>query len=277
MQNRHSPPPKLQDFSQGAIQRHIVQEGLTHWLTLYPPVLGVIFGFAAYVFNAPALYLGLISGLALGLGSAVINIFFRGHTLSARYLQQLAAKSTAQKEQMLEHLRSSLAQARTIPGAEAYAGQGLEQFERMRARFEDLQQMLAGKFRPGELSYNRFVGATEQVYLGGLDNLQRMVSLLESVSGIDAEYIERRLAHLAGLSSQTDRKERETLLRRRHLRSSQLERVNELLTANEEAMTALEETAASVAAMSTNIAFAKGDFDTAIEQLQQVAARARHY
>lgn len=277
MQNSTSLPPKLQDYSQGAIQRHIMQQGLSHWLTLYPPVFGVICGFAAYLFDRPVLYLGLISGLALGLGSAVINIFFRSDTLSARYLQKLAVKNQAQKEQMLEDLRRSLAQARTISGAEAYASQGLEQFERMRARFEDLRQMLASKFRQGELSYSRFIGATEQVYLGGLDNLQRMISLLESVSGIDVEYIERRLASLAGLNSPTDRKERETLLRRRQLRRSQLERISELLTANEEAMTALEETAASVAAMSTDIAFAKGDFDTAIEQLQQVAARARHY
>jgi len=277
MPDTSSSPPKLQDFSQGAIQRHIVQQGLTHWLTLYPSALALPLGFAAYLFNTPALYLGLLGGLALGLGSAVVNIFFRGEALSAGYLQELAEATNIQKARMLERLRSSLAQGRAIPGAEDYAEQGLEQFERMGSRFENLRRMLAVKFQQGELSHGRFLGAAEQVYLGGLDNLQRIVSLLESVSGMDAAYVEKRLASLEGLSGEADRKERETLLRRISLRNNQLERVNELLTANEEAMTALEETVASVAAMSTGAAFAQGDFDTAIEQLQQVAARARHY
>ncbi|CAK8723936.1 hypothetical protein GCAAIG_13870 [Candidatus Electronema halotolerans] len=273
----HHSPPKLQDFSQGAIQRHIVQQGLTHWLTLYPSALALPLGFAAYLFNTPALYLGLIGGLALGAGSAVVNIFFRSEALSARYLRELTKATNAQKMQMLEHLRSGLAQGRNIPGAESYAEQGLEQFERMRLRFDKLRSLLAAKFQQGELSYSRFLGAAEQVYLGSLDNLQRIVSLLESAGGIDADYIERRLANLEQLRSEADRKERQTLLRRRQLRTKQLEQINELLTANEEAMTALEETVASVAAMSANTAFAQGDFDTAIAQLQQVAARAKQY
>ena len=277
MPDTPSSKPQLQDFSQGAIQRHIVRQGLTHWLTLYPPALGLPLGFAAYLFNTPVLYLGLLGGLALGCGSAVINIFFRGDALSACYLQKLAEATNVQKTQMLDHLRSRLAQGRTIPGAEDYAEQGLEQFERMRLRFDKLRSLLAVKFQQGELSYSRFLGAAEQVYLGSLDNLQRIVSLLESAGGIDASYIERRLTHLEGLRSTSDRKEQQTLLRRQQLRAKQLEQVNELLTANEEAMTALEETVASVAAMATSSTFAKGDFDTAIAQLQQVAARARHY
>jgi len=272
-----SSPPRLQDFSQGAIQRQIVRQGLSHWLTLYPPALGLPLGFAAYLFNVPALYLGLLSGLAVGLGSAVVNIFFRGEALSASYLQQLAEKTSQQKSQMLERLRCDLQQMRTILGAEEYAEQGLEQFERMRDKFDTLRALLAEKFSQGELSYGRFLGAAEQVYLGSLDNLQRIVSLLESVGGIDLAYIDKRLASLEVMTSEADRKERETLLRRSRLRCAQLERVNELLTANEEAMTTLEETVAAVTAMSTDATFAAGDFETAIEQLQQIAARAQHF
>jgi hypothetical protein len=272
-----SSPPRLQDFSQGAIQRQIVRQGLSHWLTLYPPALGLPLGFAAYLFNVPALYLGLLGGLAVGLGSAVVNIFFRGEALSASYLQQLAEKASQQKSQMLERLRCDLQQMRTILGAEEYAEQGLEQFERMRDKFDTLRALLAEKFSQGELSYGRFLGVAEQVYLGSLDNLQRIVSLLESVGGIDLAYIDKRLASLEVMTSEADRKERETLLRRSRLRCAQLERVNELLTANEEAMTTLEETVAAVTAMSTDATFAAGDFETAIEQLQQVAARAQHF
>jgi hypothetical protein len=270
-------PPKLQDFSQAAIQRQIIRQGLSHWLTLYPPALGLPLGFAAYLFNTPLLYLGLLGGLTVGLGSAIVNIFFRGETLSTRYLQQLAKGTQAQKAQFLESLRRSLAQAQRITGAESSAEQGLEQFERMRAKFDQLGSLLATRFQHGELSYGRFLGAAEQVYLGGLDNLQRVVALLESVGGIDLTYIDKRLANLDKPDSEADRKEREALVRRQRLRSEQLARVEELLAGNEEALTALEETTAAVAAMSTDTALAKGDFETAIAQLQQVAARARQY
>ena len=112
-------PSQLHDFSHGAIQRQIVQLGLSHWLTLYPPALALPLGFAAYLFNTPALYFGLIGGLALGLGSAVVNIFFRGEALSARYLQQLAEEADARKAEMLEQLRRSLAHRIRIFSAQA--------------------------------------------------------------------------------------------------------------------------------------------------------------
>jgi hypothetical protein len=270
-------PPKLQDFSQRAIQGHVIRQGLSHWLTLYPPALGLPLGFAAYLFNTPLLYLGLLGGLTVGLGSAIVNIFFRGDALSASYLQQLTEGSQAQKVQTLEGLRRSLQQAQRITGAEAYAEQGLEQLERMQAKFDQLGSLLATRFQHGELSYGRFLGAAEQVYLGSLDTLQRIIVLLESVGGIDLDYIDKQLASIKEPTNEADRKERETLIRRSKLRCEQLERVNALLTVNEEAMTALEETMVAVAAMSTNTALAKGDFETAIEQLQQVAVRARQY
>jgi hypothetical protein len=270
-------PPKLQDFSQAAIQRQIIRQGLSHWLTLYPPALGLPLGFAAYLFNTPLLYLGLLGGLTVGLGSAIVNIFFRGDALSASYLQQLAEGTQAQKAQTLEGLRRSLQQAQRIAGAESSAEQGLEQFERMRVKFDKLGALLVTKFSQGELSYGRFLGAAEQVYLGSLDTLQRIIVLLESVGGIDLAYIDKRLASIEGLTSAADCKEREALVRRQRLRSEQLARIDELLAGNEEALTALEETMVAVAAMSTNTALAKGDFETAIEQLQQVAARAQHF
>lgn len=277
--NEHDLPPNLQDYSQGALRRQVLRHGLTHWLTLYPPALGLPLGFAAYLFNTPLLYLAALGGIALGMGSAIINIFFRGDALSSRYLQELAGQLREQERQALEGLRRELEQTRTVSGAEDHAGQAVEQLDQLRAKVDNLSRLLTEKFQQGELSYGRFLGAAEQVQMGGFDNLRRIVSLLKSVGGIDLDYLEKRLRQidkLAGLA-EADRKEREALIRRRQLRISQLEQVNELLAANEEALTAIQETAAAVAAMSTNSPLAKGDLETAIAQLQQVAARAKHY
>lgn len=277
--DQSSLPPHLQDFSHGAIQRHVLRQGLTHWLTLYPPALGLPLGFAAYLFNVPVLYLAALGGATLGMASAVINIFFRGDALSSRYLNDLAEQVREQERSTLEKLGRALEQMRTLPGAEDHAEQAVEQLDRLQVKLDNLRRLLTEKFRQGELSYGRFLGAAEQVQLGCFDNLRQMVSLLQSISSIDLAYIEKRLKQLDKVAPlvEADRKERETLLRRQCLRTDQLEQINELLTANEEAMTAIQETVAAVATISTDHSLAKGDLETAIAQLQQVAARARHY
>ena len=57
----------------------------------------------------------------------------------------------------------------------------------------------------------------------------------------------------------------------------QLDKVNQLLTNNEEAMTALEEATAAIAAMHTGGKFSDADYESAIAQLQEIAGRAYLY
>lgn len=270
---------KVKDFSSQAVKRVVLREGLTHWLSLYPAALGAPLGLAAFLFDMPLLYFGMIGTLTVSLASVIINIFFRHDAIANRYLERLSEKLHEDEKKTLANLENELRQASQIKYGGPLAGQGKEQFRRLQVKYENVHTVLRKKLSSGELAFGRFEGASEQVYLNGLENLKQIVTILQSLESIDPEYIGLRLSQLNTINKLTtaDQKERETLLKRLQLRKDQLEKVNQLLTSNEEAMTTLEETTAAIASMDTSGKLTEMEYDTAIEQLQEIVARAHIY
>lgn len=256
-----------------------MREGLTHWLTLYPAALGLPFGLAAFLFNLPLLYFGLIGTLTISLASAIINVFFREDVIAGRYLERLARKLKEQEKQTLQRLAEDLQDCMKIPTCAAGAEQGLEQLKRLQGKYRNVQTVLQKKLKQGELTYGRFIGAAEQVYLSGLETLKQITVVLQSMGSIDPQYINRRLSELTMLESRTQEghKEEETLRNRLRLMKEQQTKVDTLLAANEEAMTTLEETTAAIAAMNTSGKVTREEYDSAIRQLQEIAGKAHLY
>jgi len=139
--------------------------------------------------------------------------------------------------------------------------------------------LLDQKFNTGELAHASYLGAAEQVYLSVLDNLLRVVSLLHGASAIDLDYIRQRQEELQGLGhlDNADERELQTLKKREQLRRSHLDQVNQLLTANEESMTAMDETSAAIAMLQTGSGLAEVDMETAMSYLKELAGRANDY
>lgn len=272
-------PQKLNDFSRGAIRNEVLREGLTHWLTLYPTAIGIPLGLAAFLFNLPVLYFGMIGTLSVSLASAIINVFFREEVIASRYLAKLAQKIQEEERQTLAGLGDELRQCQKNESGREYAEQALEQFKQLQKKYENVHTVLKNKLNEGELAYGRFVGASEQVYMTGLENLKQIVAVMQSLGSIEPDYIAQRLQQLEkiGSASPADLKEKETLNKRRRLMDEQLDKVNQLLTNNEEAMTALEEATAAIAAMNTGGKFSDTDYESAIAQLQEIAGRAYLY
>jgi hypothetical protein len=272
-------PPQISDFSRKAIQRAVLKAGLTHWLTLYPPALGLPCGLAGALFNSPLLYLLALSAFVLAAGNAIVNIFFRHDRIAGHYIEEMNRALKAHQQTVIESLYQDLQACSSIKGARQYVSQGIEQFRRIQEKYNNVQSLVERKLIKGELTFSRFVGAAEQVYLSGLDNLKQAAAILQSAGSIDPVYIGGRLRQLEKIKHllETDRKEMETLKRRLKLREEQLDRVNDLLTRNEEAMTQMEETTAAIATMQTDGKFSVTDFETAIRQLHEVAERAQAY
>lgn len=268
----------LKDFSRGAIRHEVLREGLTHWLTLYPTAIGIPLGLAAFLFNLPVLYFGMIGTLTVSLASAIVNVFFRDEAIAGRYLARLAQKVREEQARALASLGEDLRECRKFRVGREYTDQALEQFKQLQAKYDNVHSVLKNKLDEGELAYGRFVGAAEQVYLTGLENLKQIVVVMQSLSSIEPEYIAKRLRQLDenGSVAPADLKEQETLIKRKKLMDEQLDKVNELLTNNEEAMTALEETTAAIAAMKTG-RYSAADYESAIAQLQEIAGKAYLY
>jgi len=158
-------------------------------------------------------------------------------------------------------------------------GQGVEQLKRLRENFNTLGEVLERRLDSGELTYSRYLGTGHQVYLAAIDNLQEVAVALTSVSTIDPDYINSRLAelHESGNSSETLNREIESLEQRRLLLDQQTSKVSDLIAQNEAAMTALANTATALADAKTTRGRASMDAEEAMAELEQLATRAGKY
>lgn len=271
--------PDLDNFSSASIKRAVRNESLLHPLTLYPAAAGMLSGMAALLYDLPLLFLGMGGLLAVSAATSVVSYFFRDEAISSKYLEKLTREFQKKRQVLLKTLKADLKQCSKIIGAEQYGHQGREQFDRIERKYNQLKKLLEKRFSTKELTYGSYLGAAEQVYLSVLDNLLKVVSLLQSIETIDPQYIDERNRELHSLSEVTEADEREfeALQKRRTLRENQAQQVNTLLTENEESTTVLDETIAAIAELQTGKGLAEHDLQTAMNHLREIAGRTKHY
>jgi hypothetical protein len=265
--------PPARDFAPNALKRAIRAEALTHPLTLYPSVVGVLGGLAWALFGSPLLLGVAFGGIVVGLSGLTVNYFFRDRTFAKRYVEQLKKMAAEREQALLDGLRTGLQACQSIPGAEEYAAQALEQFVRIGQKYDNIMKLLDQKLGSGELALGGIWAAAEQVHLGVLENLRRIEHLLQGTATIDETYIHQRLDRLSQLAKldEADIREVETLKKRKALREELLHTVNELLTQNEEALTQLEETAVAVAGIPSEERFTSIDTLDSVKRLRELA------
>ena len=244
----------------------VLREPLT-WLAL-----GLVVGLETAFFgwfrpsllaSAAALGLGLVSLLAWSL------LFVRSPRFQARLhgISDLGPATGDKLEALLGDFEEM-----------AYE-QGATQAKMLNEKFENLSDVLNRRLSDGELTYARYLGMAEQVYLSGLDNLHEVAVALRSIRTIDPDRIRTRLAELeaAGSASAERRKESAALQERKELHTAQQQRVDQLIAQNEAAMTVLDKTATALAETKTGKGQASIDADTAIAGLERLAKQAGAY
>ena len=272
-------PPKTGEFLPGAIKKTVLDVGLKHPATVYPIAIGASSGFVGWLFGLPVLYVVALAGILIGPVWAIAQIFFFDDKIGRNYINQLTERQREYERHLRDRLEKGLNDCCTTKGLENYAAQGVEQCKAIKVKLSNVEELLEMKISSGEITFGRFLGAAEQVSLSVLDNLKDIVSLLKSVASINTDYIQERFKILSQLEkkAQADINEEATLKKRLQLREDQLQRVNDLLTKNEEAMTELENISAAVADWHTDGRFADTNFEAAIKRLQELAEQAHEY
>lgn len=270
----------INDLSEKNIKKNVVNTIVQHPITIMPLAIGLI--------GLYALFLDLISGSVIfgiilgacgfGLVSLVIN-FIRKGSFENRYINSLNSKMEKEKVAKISRLRSKLKILRDNKELSIYADQAQVQFDKIKDKFDRFKDMLSEKFNSSELTFGRFLGTSEQVYLAVLDNLEKIVHSLESMNSIDLAYVEERLTHLNSLSNpeEADKAEIETMNKRKTLHEKQRESVNKLLTYNEEAMTEIDLSMSSIASAETNPDRASVDIEFARSELVRLAERTKNF
>ncbi|MCB1955449.1 MAG: hypothetical protein KDG55_07220 [Rhodocyclaceae bacterium] len=158
------------------------------------------------------------------------------------------------------------------------AEQGVEQLRLMRQKLDRLVEVLRHRLDEGEVTYGRYLGTAEQVYLAGLDNLHEVVVTLTSLSGMDEAYLDRRVEDIErdGITDK-ERLELETIRQSRGVLEGQRAKVEDLLAENERAMAVLDNTSAALAGTRMRGGHASLSADEAIGELEALAARTGRY
>ncbi len=140
---------------------------------------------------------------------------------------------------------------------------------------DNLVAMLDRRLDSGELTYSRYLSTAQQVYLAVISNLREVAVAMGSISTIDPDYIDTRLAELQGEAGESTETEVSSLQDRRSLATSQEAKVTYLLAQNESAMTLLDRTSTALA--DAPIGLTPQDAEAAMEALEELADRASRY
>ena len=260
------------------IKRVVLSRTLQHPLTLYPTAVGLLGAVGIGLFGPVTVAVAAaVAGLGMGLGHLATQVFVRPDSVAAKHFRELHEQLSARRAEVLTDLESRLKEAATIEGCKSHGDQALKQLKMVCKRFETMQSLLAAKFEPTELTYNRYFVAGEQAFLAVLDTLDGILARLQSACAIDPKYYDERLKATRNQKAlkPADEEELRTLKERMTLRDSQLDTVNTLLTFNENAITEFDRVNAAIAEVKGVKSQTGIDLDSAMRELEALAQRAK--
>ncbi len=264
--------PKHIDFSKKAVSKAVLSQTIQHPLVLYP-VGALAVGTMATAFFG----LSMLSGLAMAGGSLLailswlVNQFGRRDSFANHYIRSMRKRLLEQHEAVLSEIDRGLEAVK--------CQQGREQLTRLQQKFESFKEILGSKLNESELTYGRYLGIAEQVYLASIDNLQCIATVTKSIDAIDDSYVKKRISELSNNQDKNHsmQLELESLVQRNDLFKQQSETINIWFSQNEQAMTRLDHASAEIAQMKTIQGHSNMKLESAMTELQRLADQASDY
>lgn len=259
-----------QDLSSRAVNRSVMLSTLEHPTVLAPAAIGGL-GLAGLMLIEPSALILAVAALGslFAAGSWAANVGLRRDYFAKKYVEEITRKMDERRKAAMKELSDTLATVKFE--------RGQKQFDRSHQKFEAFRKMLDKKLNPSELTYARYLGMAEQVYLSTLDNLIAISNIMHSIQVIDTDYTKERLINLSKSHSEESTRERLALEERLNLKKMQQEKVSKLFSQNEEALTKMDVTIAAIAEMRTDNRQASMDMESAMSELGRLAKRAKHY
>ena len=265
--------PSSYDFTPQAINKALRKHASGHWTVRYSipvflggVVFGALFGFTYTVF---LILLGIIG---LGIASWIIQFYFKAKTFKNKYttfLHNLLQKQTDKKR---TNLKKNLLDMK--------CDQGAKQMDQFQHKFDTLVEILNTKFDESQLTYSRYYGIAQEVFLSGIDNLTSILMALKTLKSIDINYINERLL---ALDKEKDKslpiqKEYDALQRSLGSHKEQEELVKELLAENESAMTQIDEATIAISKIERTLdKEGEIDMENSMKSLQEMTHRTKDY
>lgn len=260
-------------LSSQAIRKAVYSEAISDPATIYPFVAGILIAAGTAVINPWWLGYVLAAGVStVGVSYGLSKVLFGADAVERKLYKKHQALMEQKQQQMLDHLANDL--------TDVGCTEGVRQLEKLNAKFQNFSEMLGRKLKPGELTHSRYMNRAMTVYNATLDSFEEMLATLKSVSAINIDEIDKKLDEIKGAEQQESTEVlKQTLEQRKDLFSEKLQRVDELYSANEAALTLIDVSATELASITTSaleeldLQEAMRGFDECIQRLERYSIR----
>lgn len=258
------------DLSPKAVKKAVFSTATQKPLTVYSAAVAVLGSGFALMVNANPIALAAVGvGIAVGAGNWAWEYFVKGDQHANSFVRQFRKALEQRRQEALEEL------VITLSGISF--DQGLAQVELFRRKYDSFVEILDKKLNPEELTYNRYLSIAEQVFLGGLDNLETAALALKSVSAIQIDAINRDLGKYRQQNDTYTDAHVGELQKRLDLYENQHAKVKQLMLENERALTQLDLVSTKIANINTRQGRAQIDLEDAMAELRHLIERADNY
>ncbi len=222
---------------------------------------------SALAFGLNVFTLGALAvGATLGASGFFGNYFFNKDKYASAYMSDIRARLIRKREALLDGLEEELSAANEY--------RGVSQIKLFTEKYDNLLSILGKKLDQNELTHMRYLTIAEQVFLGGIDNLENVSLALKSISAIDIDNIGWQIEEAKSNNNQSLVA---ALEKRLGLHEQQRARAADLLAQNDAALTELDHVTTKLANTKTEQGHAVMDIEDAMSELGSLIKRADKY
>ncbi|KAB2839819.1 MAG: hypothetical protein F9K47_15085 [Burkholderiales bacterium] len=258
-------------FSAEAVKSAVLTASLQHPAVVYPGAVALLGGLGLWLAGGPVALGVAAVGAGVAATSWMVNFLVRKDVFAARYLQKAHQELVALRQSALKALEQEL--------KDSHYGEALAQLQRFRQKMAAFEEVLGRKFAPGEITYGRFLGIADQVYLSGIDNLHAIALAQKGMKTVDEAYIAKRKKKLLDDPATSPEEEREVagLQSQLDLLQQQKKRIDAYLAINESALAQLDASIAALAEIRSGGTQSSLGMEAAMLELARIAAQAKDY
>lgn len=230
---------------------------------VYPLLAGAIGVSWVLVAGADALSASMATiGMLVGIAIWVWGYLQRRDQHAALIMKERASYLVHKRDQELARLDTKL---RADGMTEAS-----EQIRELRMSFDALRNVLERKLSSGELGYQRFRVALEELFLSSLDNLERAVERLDAALAIEIDRVDERIRQIEALGDDPDSMEIIELRRSRTRYEALTGSATELFEQNKVVLETLQSSCARITSVQAHRARVRRELDAVLDEVSSL-------
>ncbi|AUI88021.1 hypothetical protein BS333_16740 [Vibrio azureus] len=259
---------KTIQLSEVELNTRLVKETFNHPITLSTAVIGLLSGTAATLFTTSDLFMAIVGVSCCSIVGCIGFIVNRNvigkHKAMLEIIEQVRTETRSKREHISESIKTEL--------SEFDKKNALHQLNQLQEKFESFNRVLNLQFDNDEMTHGRYLTTAEQLYLGAVDNLRCYMVLCHSISAIDIKNINKRLG-IDMLPTET----KKALSQRLAIYKNTTKEMDDILIANEQVMTKIDEVTSSLGSIQTREGLGEVRLNTAMQEIQILISRTKKY